>query len=132
MHCSDYPTLQGNCSNPDVADVLELPAAEAATLLPLKPRQCAILVNETFLMVNGGSLWVDNLYLKSRRTRVSSRHFAFLAAGEETKYPLYGVQRSDVYVSNVTLQSEPRRAARGIVLGEIESSALITGAGHPC
>lgn len=72
------PDLQGNCSDPDAAGALGLPADLAEELLPLKPFQCLLVVGEPWLMVNKGSVWVSNVYLKSWRHTVRP-HFAFIS-----------------------------------------------------
>lgn len=121
-------SLQGNCSDPDAAGVLDLSAGEASDLLPLKPRQCVVIVAQPFLMSNGGNLWMDGLYLRAMRSTVSPEGFAFIRAGHESPVEQFGVDSSRLYLSNLTLQSEGHKNAMGLVLGHGSSSAVITGA----
>lgn len=56
--------VQGNCSEPDAAGALGLEDDLVDTMLPLKPRQCLLVVRESWLLVTRGRLWIDNLYLQ--------------------------------------------------------------------
>eukprot|EP00892_Ulva_mutabilis_P010359 jgi/Ulvmu1/7696/UM038_0128.1 len=118
-------SIRGNCSDPEAAAVLGLSEGEAADLLPLKPRQCLLVLSEPFLMANGGSLWVDSLYLKTLRPLISP-DFAFISAGHDSTAQQHSVNSSALYLSNMTLQSEARKSAKGLVLGKTDSSAIIT------
>eukprot|EP00892_Ulva_mutabilis_P006549 jgi/Ulvmu1/4266/UM194_0006.1 len=118
-------SMRGNCSDPDAATTLGLAQEEAATLLPLKPRQCLVIVPDTFLMSNGGSYWLDNLYLKLRRHRAVSR-FSFVTAGELTENIGFDeVSDSDLYLTNLTLQGEYRGSFRGVKLEAPNSNMLL-------
>lgn len=119
--------LQGNCSNPDAAAALGLSAAEAASMLPLKPRQCVVVVHDSFLMSNGGECWLDNLYLKLSRKAVKPRA-SFIAAGASGDAGYQEVSPSSLYVTNITLQSDFRGKAGGIVLYEDNSNLFLQGA----
>lgn len=124
--------LQGNCSDPDAPTALSLSPAEATALLPLKPRQCLLLLPDTFLVSNGGPFWTDNLYLKILRTEVVAE-FKFLSAGVlgvQQGFP--GVTASDLYVTNVTMHGEERGLAIGVALEEDRSNLLMKGALRTC
>lgn len=121
--------MQGNCSDADAATALTLTAAETATLLPLHPFQCMLLMHETFLVVNRGSVWVDNLYLKLRRT-YARPGMAFLSAGildGRLREPY--LNASDVYVTNVTFHSERRGSTQGIAT-DITNVSVYVGGTH--
>ena len=121
--------VQGNCSDPDAAAALGLSPAEASAMLPLKPRQCVVLVPDTFLVSNGGNFWLDNVYLKLMRTR-TVHDFTFVAGGTlggSDEVP-EDVATSNLYVTNVTLQGESRGAAMGITTHAPEASLLLQGA----
>lgn len=106
--------MQGNCSSPSPAATLSLTAAEAASLLPLRPFQCMLLMHETFLVVNRGTVWVDNLYLKLRRGRARPG-MAFISAGAlEGRLREPFLAASAVYVTNVTFHAERRGSVQGI------------------
>ena len=105
---------------------MSLTEDEAADLLPLKPRQCLLMFDDTFLMINSGTLWLHNLYLKlSASTR---RPFtAFVLGGKDGK-SWSALARSDTYVTNVTFNSHPLRIAAAVKLDQSLSSTLLSGA----
>eukprot|EP00892_Ulva_mutabilis_P004147 jgi/Ulvmu1/2103/UM125_0007.1 len=125
-------SIRGNCSDPDAAKALGLSPAEAAGLLPLKPRQCLLIISDPFLTANGpgddAPLWVDRLYLKTMRPTTPpnfAQEFSFISAGFDTSNPTPGIYRAALYLSNMTLQSEWRRNAKGVTLATGDSSAVI-------
>ena len=131
---SSQPSLvQGNCSDPDAASALGLSAENKVALLPLKPRQCIILVPDTMLMFNPGRFWLDNLYLKLQLTVVSGGFFAFLSVGApaEDEFQPQG-NANDLFLANVTFHGQHRRAAAGVVLHNLYSRVLIQGAEYCC
>eukprot|EP00892_Ulva_mutabilis_P004444 jgi/Ulvmu1/2371/UM130_0002.1 len=121
-------SMRGNCSDPDAATALGLSQQEAAAMLPLKPRQCVIIVPDTFLVSSGGSHWVDNLFLKLDRQRPSTR-FAFMLGGIVQGLEDYPqVTETDFYATNVTFQGEHRGRAYGVSLETFRSRLLM----HEC
>ena len=76
--------VQGNCADADAAAALSLSAADASDLLPLKPRQCLLLFDDTWLIVSSSSLWLDNLYLKLG-SRARLPHGSFVRVGLPTE-----------------------------------------------
>lgn len=118
--------MQGNCSEADAASVLGLSAEEAAGVLPLKPRQCLIITHEPFLLSMGGHLWMDGLYLKSLRQTLREQ-FTFVSAGHQTREDAFDVPRCQMYLTNLTVQSEPGRSAIAVALLQGFSSLLVTG-----
>ena len=120
--------VQGNCSDPNAAAALGLSAAEAASMLPLKPRQCVVLVPDSFLMINGGPYWMDNLYLKLSRSRPHPS-LAFIRGGLQYGLEYFlEVSSTSIYMTNITLQGELRGTAAGVHLEEAESSLFMQGA----
>lgn len=122
-------SVQGNCSEPDAEAELGLPAGH---LLPLKLRQCLLLMDQSWLVVNKGSIWVDNLYLKLSRTMVQPE-FAFITAGVLSLGPPE-IDRSDIYVTATTFHGEHRGTAYGIICEFTEVTIYADGAHHylPC
>ena len=111
-------SVQGNCSYcsysvADAASSLSLTAEEASALgrmLPLKPRQCVIILQDTFLMVNSGSLWLDNVYLIVLRARVQPS-LVFIKTGEQIapgEAFNHRMSSMKVFVTNVTMQGASR------------------------
>ena len=125
-------SVQGNCSMADVGSALSLSSEEEATLsrvLPLKPRQCVVVLQDTFLMVNSGSFWLDNVYLIVLRTRVQPglalvRTGAHTGEGDSERELM---SRMNVSLSNVTMQGASRGWSRGIELSATRSSLLLQG-----
>lgn len=114
--------MQGNCSDPDAAAALSLSPAEAATLLPLKPRQCLILVPESLHAINH-DLWVDNLYLKIARMKPVPG-FTLLSSGAVCE------SDANLYVTNVTMHGEARGMATAVSMSR--SRLFMKGALQIC
>ena len=130
-HSTHAAAVQGNCSDPDAAAALGVSAGEpgaAGSLLPLKPRQCLLLLPDAFLMANGGMFWLDNIYLRLERT-LAMPDIAVISAGGPSAERLYAeIPKSDLYLTNFTLQGEFRGSAQGVALNVEASSALVQGA----
>lgn len=128
MHLHSLRAVQGNCDDPDPAAALSLGDELAQTLLPLKPRQCVVMIRETWLIAIGGALWVDNVYLRfAGRNAVS----AFISAGPwlndiDWSRPL----RSDLYITRATFHGAPSTSLTGVYAGVDLVSIYIDGA-HP-
>lgn len=124
--------LQANCTEPDAATALRLSEADAAGLLPLKPFQCLLLVGHTWLMVNSGTMWLDNLYLRLSRTAVQPR-FAFVQAGLPAPRQARELFRDvSIFATNVTFQSErlagrPARSAFAVATYVRHTAVAIDG-----
>ena len=129
-------SVQGNCSVANVASSLSLSAEQASTLgqlLPLKPRQCVVVLQDTFLMVNSGSFWLDNVYLIVLRTRLQPS-LVFIRTGTRISQGGTSSERMShvrVFVSNVTMQGASRGWSSGIELGAKSSSLLLEGESPP-
>lgn len=120
--------LQGNCTEPDPVKALNLTEGDAADVIPLRPFQCMLVVNETWLMVNNGRMLIDNVYLKLAR-RIARPAFTFITAGAlngELQWP--GVVRSTVYITGSTFQAEHRGNARALVGDLTGISFFVDGA----
>ena len=96
-----------------MAASLGLTAEEGATLLPLKPRQCVVIVPGTFLTVTGGQVWLDNLYLMLHHT-VTTPVSTFLLAEAEGRVDLPEQAELHVFVTNATLHNQHRGSAAGV------------------
>ena len=98
-------------------------------MLPLKPRQCLLVFDDTFLMINSGTLWLHNLYLKlSASTR---RPFTAFVLGGIDRKTWRALARSETYFTNVTFNSHPLRIAAAVKFDQPLSSALLAGAKRP-
>ena len=113
-------------------DALTLTRDVSDDLLPLKPHQCLLIVSKTWLMVNSGQVWIDNLYLKLNRRQVEPS-FAFVTIGSPYRSSadvLFNstVGQSDTYLTGITFHGEHRGNARGVQCGVTLSSFLVDGA----
>ena len=120
--------VQGNCAVSDPVEALELTPDVAADLLPLKPRQCLVVVSQTWLMINSGNLWVDNVYLKLSR-RLARPNFAFVTAGAlNAEYTWPNIVRSTTFLTGITFHGEHRGNARGIIADITAAAVAVDGA----
>eukprot|EP00892_Ulva_mutabilis_P006551 jgi/Ulvmu1/4268/UM194_0008.1 len=117
-------SMRGNCSDPDAATALALAAEEAAALLPLKPRQCLVIVPDNMLVINGGDFWLDNVYLRLARTQFLP-DFAFVTVGLPLNRDVPQITAGRVAATNVTVQSEQRGCAEGFAVISEDSSVLL-------
>ena len=128
---SDMRALQGNCSSSNPVDALTLTRDVSDDLLPLKPHQCLLIVSKTWLMVNSGQVWIDNLYLKLNRRQVEPS-FAFVTIGSPYRSSadvLFDstVGQSDTYLTGITFHGEHRGNARGVNCDVLLASFLVDG-----
>ena len=103
--------VQGNCSSPDPAAALGVAAADPDTtsLLPLKPYQCLVLVDDSWLRIYSGRAWLDNIYLKlSRHGGPSSLSLIWLSNLDSRSGGPY------LYATNMTFHSERHRNAAAV------------------
>ena len=121
------PGVQGNCSSPNVATVAGLTLEERANLLPLKPRQCVVIVPGTFLTVEDGQVWLDNLYLMLPKTAPES-FTAFVRTDNEQFCSNSTPAAPDLFISNATLHSQLRGAASGVLMTLGASRLFLQGA----
>eukprot|EP00892_Ulva_mutabilis_P004146 jgi/Ulvmu1/2102/UM125_0006.1 len=103
-------SIRGNCTGPFSA--LDLDSSLAEELLPQKQGQCLIVVDNSWLMVNSGNLWLDNLYLKGDRHQARAQPLTFIAAGVPPVVEgIDSIEASKVYVTDVTFHSNMARNA---------------------
>ena len=138
--------VQGNCSNPDAASALDLlkPGPRDAPLLPLKPFQCMLLLPDTFLAVEKGRVWVDNLYLKFQpKPQQVLRHFkrtpSIITVGRllqnnvaDDYSPASKFEtpaKTNLHLTDITFQGDDTQGARGVYLSGFatESTVYISG-----
>lgn len=133
--------MQGNCSDPDAMTALGLAStaeasrlAAAGGLLPLKPRQCLLLLPDTFAFTNGGRFWLDNLYLRLDRRRHGSPEAAFMLSGlREFETHMKSLRATHLAATNVTMHGDGRAPVNGIRLkgsalaNTASSTALVQG-----
>lgn len=133
MQRQQFPTpvaaVQGNCDDHAPASSLNLTAADASRLLPLKPRQCVLVVDDTWLMVNGGTVWLDNLYLMHARYGGAFLVSDLPLHGREFNLPL--APGADVsvaaYVTGVTFHASPRSRMSAVVMRRGYTAVLLNG-----
>ena len=138
--------VQGNCSDPDAAAALELPrpGPRDAPLLPLKPFQCMLLLPDTFLAVEKGRVWVDNLYLKlmpkpQQVLRHLKRTPSFITAGRRLENSvsddynpgsrLENPAKTNLHLTDITFQGDDTQGARGVYLSGFaaETTVYVSG-----
>lgn len=61
--------MQGNCSEPPPESSLPEVAPGDPVLLPLKDRQCLLMVSVPVWLSWSTDLWVDNLYIRLQRSQ---------------------------------------------------------------
>eukprot|EP00892_Ulva_mutabilis_P000987 jgi/Ulvmu1/1088/UM106_0004.1 len=118
-------SIRGNCGDPNPAAALGLSADLAAGLLPLRPRQCLLLLPDTWLVVNSGTLWLDNIYLRASRTRANPV-FTFIQFGVRDAYSSQSlVDRSSTYITRLTFQPDGRGTTIGITADTTNVAAIV-------
>lgn len=115
------------CKDPDAVAALGLSPEDAAGLLPLKPFQCVVVIDEPFLMAYGGRLLLDNLYLLLRN-RSALRHVPFVSTLPEYVTQDSARAVSTLFLTNITFHASGRGSATGVNLEFKDSSALVAGA----
>lgn len=122
--------LQGDCGSSDVAAHLSLSAEEQADFLPLKPRQCLIIVPDTFIMIYSGRFVMQNMYLKMQSTSpISGAVFVkALSLDRWTDDP--HKQPPTLFLVNTTFHGTRRGNAYGVYLAHKYSRLYLRGV-HP-
>eukprot|EP00892_Ulva_mutabilis_P005733 jgi/Ulvmu1/3531/UM163_0013.1 len=124
----DLQSIRGHCSESKPRTVLSLDAADEATLLPLMRGQCLLLLDAPWLMVNRGSVWIDNLYLKRTAAGFRVPGLAFIsAAALNNALDLAGVEQSDTYVTNTIFQAHAPAPATAVTIEHSNCSLYIAG-----
>lgn len=88
-------SVQGSCA---AAPGPALAQPGGADLRPLLPGQCLLVTDTSLLTVTNSSLWIDNLYVRLKRTAKSPLEPVLLTTE---------VDSPGVYLSGVTLQVLP-------------------------
>ena len=120
------------------------PGPGKAALLPLKPFQCMLLLPDTFLAVEKGHIWVDNLYLRFKPRPQQVLHDlrrtpSFITVGRLLQnYVAYDYTptshvetppNTNLHLTDITFQGDEDQAARGIYLSgyAAETTVYVTG-----
>ena len=123
--------FQGNCEDVDAVAALGLEPDLAADLLPLKPHQCMLIIHESLLLVPGGSIWLDNLYLKLTRQALATALSFITGTGgifDSAALPVGTPVR--VFATNLTFHSSYGRDATAVDSGVGDFLTLFDGAPH--
>lgn len=104
-------------------------------MLPLKPRQCLLLVSDNLLTVKAGGLWLDNVYLKAHVAPNSPPETTFVIVGllpddQETSDPEEPTP-TRVFVTNTTFQALPGRSYEAVATGIGALQVYMGGAQPP-
>eukprot|EP00892_Ulva_mutabilis_P008345 jgi/Ulvmu1/5883/UM026_0003.1 len=127
-HPSDPPLLfcdrkwlpaAGNCADPGPAAALTAgPPGLLPPPLPLKRTQCMLVVGDSVMQILNGTQWLDNVYFRLQRQRVDPA-LRVLELGWSAPRPLAeaeaNVPAAVVYLTNVTVQGQPRGSAAVVV-----------------
>jgi hypothetical protein len=119
--------VQGNCglnSNVSVLKDLETSTAGRVEYPPLKPFQCALVIDKPFLLIMNGTLWLDSLYVAISRTSMQSS-FVILAEGVLTWNLI--LDRS-LFITSSTFVGDGRGSSRAIFSNNYSSRIFIEGA----
>jgi hypothetical protein len=132
MACCTVARVQGNCANVDAnstAFVEQLPVLTAGRVEypPLKPYQCVLLVNKSFLLVNNGSTWFDNLFLAVARNKAVP-NMRLLEYGSYLGE--FTGRKQQTFLTNVTFAGEGRGTM--LALGNTKSSSMLVQGAHAC
>jgi hypothetical protein len=115
-------------SNVSVLDDLDKVTAGRVELPPLKPFQCALVIDKPFLLIMNGTLWLDSLYVAVSRTRVQSK-FSIL---EEGKHVLNEYDGRSLFITSSTFVGDGRGSARAIFSSSPSTKILIEGVTQFC
>ena len=136
---------QGSCKESDPVVDLGLERGEADEMIALKSAQCIVLIDETWMMVNNGTLWLDNLYVKVSRQKAVPG-LAFITAGLRFEVGIVQsaagtaagsvdapivhefVLGSQIFITDLTFHSERERNAVAVTLETQSASVSISGA----
>ena len=87
-----------------------------------------VLFHDTFLMVNNGNLWIDNLYLRVSK-QLARPTMAFINLGRADSDPfLTSVNPGDTYITRTTFQPDGRGTTIGITADTSDCTLLVDGA----
>jgi hypothetical protein len=118
--------VQGNCglnSNVSVLEDLEKSTAGRVEYPPLKPFQCALVIDKPFLLIMNGTLWLDSLYVAVARTSMQSNFFIL----EEGELTLNVVIPKSLFITGSTFVGDGRGSSRAIFSTSFLLETLIEG-----
>jgi hypothetical protein len=118
--------VQGNCgsnSNVSVLKDLEKSTAGRVEYPPLKPFQCALVIDKPFLLNVNATLWLDSFYVAISRTRMHTE-FSVLEDGVHT----WSYEERSLFITSSTLVGEGRGSARAISSNDDYTKVWIEGA----
>ena len=108
---------------------------DTASLLPLKPLQCLIIVGDTWLQVWHGRVWVDNAYIKfSRHGRVHSETAALIRLAlrqDDSGSSLDTLEDRHAYATNTTFHMDRSRWAAAVRNAGLSALVYLDGAAPP-
>jgi hypothetical protein len=119
--------VQGNCglnSNVSVLKDLEKSTAGRVEYPPLKPFQCALVIDKPFLLIMNGTLWLDSLYVAVTRTTMQSNFFIV----EEGIPILTELEKRSLFITSSTFVGDGRGSSRAIFSHDYTTQVLIEGA----
>lgn len=94
--------VQGNCTQePPSTVALQL---SGPSLLPLKDRQCLLVVSGDTVEVQTGNAWLDNLYFRVRST-----------AGDNTPIVLTAHSAARLWATDVTVQGDASPSTQALL-----------------
>ena len=89
-----------------------------------------VLFHDTFLMVNNGNLWIDNLYLRvSKKQARPTMAFINLGRADSLADPfLTSVNPGDTYITRTTFQPDGQGTTIGITADTSDCTLMVDGA----
>jgi hypothetical protein len=118
--------VQGNCglnSNVSVLKDLEKSTAGRVEYPPLKPFQCALVIDKPFLLIMNGTLWLDSLYVAVSRTSMQSNFFII----EEGERVLSDFDERSLFITSSTFVGDGLGSSRAIFSKAYSNEFFIEG-----
>jgi hypothetical protein len=125
--------MQGTCgasSNVRVLTDLDNSTGGRVEYPPLKPFQCALVIDKPFLHSMNTTLWLDSLYVAFTRARAQP-DFSIIQHGGLSYGPTQ-VGGKALYITSSTFVGEGRGSARAILSMEASAKVLIEGMTVSC
>jgi hypothetical protein len=122
--------VQGNCgsnSNTSVLKDLEESTAGRVEYPPLKPFQCALVIDKPLLLNMNATLWLDSLYVAITRTRMHT-DFSILEDGGHA----WSYDERYFFITSSTFVGEGRGSARALSSNDPYTMVWIEGATEFC
>jgi hypothetical protein len=115
-------------SNVSILKDLEKSTAGRVEYPPLKPFQCALVIDKPFLLIVNGTLWLDSLYVAVSRTSMQSTFFIL----EEGKLILDSIVERSLFITSSTFVGDGRGSSRAIFSNSLGTEFLVEGATPYC